>query len=76
MSRIRAKRAEIILYGLLMACIPLVLYLELHGEIVLGIVVVCVMFALSMGLLRASEAGEDRPERKGRKARNMRSAGG
>lgn len=58
-----ARKTGIILYGALMLCIPAVLYLEMHGYIAAGIVLVVFMFAISMGMLWVSEA-EDRAEQR------------
>lgn len=53
-----AGKTGFILYGVLMLCIPAVLYLEIHGYIAAGIALVVLMFAISMGMLWVSEAEE------------------
>ncbi|OXM84362.1 hypothetical protein [Paenibacillus rigui] len=60
MKRSLAKRVGFLLYSCLMLSIPAVIYLEIHGYVILGIALVCIMFGLSMGLLWVSEAEDSR----------------
>lgn len=71
----RAKKLGMVLYACLLACIASMIYFELNGyPLVYEVLLLCAMFAVSMGLLWCSEK-EDEVKKKAMagKARVMKS---
>ncbi|MCR8633667.1 hypothetical protein [Paenibacillus radicis (ex Xue et al. 2023)] len=63
MTRKTANHIGVALYCCLMISIPLMIYLEINNHILLGILMVCIMFGLSMGLLAVSEIADKKTEK-------------
>jgi hypothetical protein len=59
MQRKTAKKINLLLYVGLLMTIPIMIYLEVINDVPLEIILVCIMFAISMGLLWVSEQEDE-----------------
>ncbi|KPV59192.1 MULTISPECIES: hypothetical protein [Paenibacillus] len=63
MKRITARRIGWVIFGCMLASAAVLMYLQIIGELMLGIALVGITFVLSMGLLWMSELEDEAAER-------------
>lgn len=63
MKRITARRIGWVIFGCMLASAAVLMYLQIIGELMLGIALVVITFVLSMGLLWMSELEDEAAER-------------
>ncbi|SCW36213.1 hypothetical protein SAMN04487970_100475 [Paenibacillus tianmuensis] len=72
MKRITARRIGWVIFGCMLASAAVLLYLQIIGELMFGIALVGITFALSMGLLWMSELEDEAAEREKKEGRTSR----
>ncbi|WP_028552378.1 hypothetical protein [Paenibacillus sp. UNC451MF] len=73
MKRKMAKWGGRLLYCLLMICIPLIIYFEIQGRLLAGILLVVLMFVIAMSRLWLSEYEDESLDAQNSNSSRMRS---